>query len=217
MCILMRHVVLQAQTIWKKMETNMHNHRMAERVPKLSRKWAEEKKQIIYALFMFLFPSFYKMAWLQLRYTQKEAHRAISTKWNPTDSTALLLFQSSLQKVVLFSALFFLLAVSSCHFLFSSSPLHVSSELLISSCLAWIFFLRSFACSSRSSSKGEHSLEVNHAPQTQAPDHIMTVQKDIFSFSHFRSRCSLRISVWTHFQSSYISKKDTTGGLFAET
>lgn len=35
--------------------------------------------------------------------TQRTAHVAISMKWNPTDGTALLLFQSSLQKVVLLS------------------------------------------------------------------------------------------------------------------
>lgn len=56
--------------------------------------------------------------------TQRTAHIAISVKWNPADGTALLLFQSSLQKVVL---------LSTCHFLFSSSLLHALSVLLIPS------------------------------------------------------------------------------------
>lgn len=50
------------------------------------------------------------------------------------------------------------------------------------------------------------------------PRPYKTAQRDIFSFSHFGSRCSsVGICVWTHFQSLYISKKDTTGGFFAET
>lgn len=120
---------------------------------------------------------------MQLRYMQRETHRAISAKWNPTDGTALLLFQSSLQKGALFSAQFFLSVVSSCHFLFSSSPLHAPSELLIYSLLGLDFFpLRSFACSSRYPSKGENSQEVNHVVHTQAPDHIRLHRGTSFPF-----------------------------------
>lgn len=67
--------------------------------------------------------------------------------------------------------------VSLCHFLFSSSPLHVPSELLIFY-LASIFFPLRFFCAFFS--KGEHSLEVNHAPQTQT---IYSCAGDLFFFS----------------------------------
>lgn len=81
-------------------------------------------------------------------------------------------------------------------------------------CFAWIFFspLVPFACSSRYSSKGEYSQEVNHAPQTQAPNHIWLCRRTSFPFLI----SDPAVLLWD-FQSLYISKKDTTGGLFAET
>lgn len=56
-------------------------------------------------------------------------------------------------------------------FIFTAACTFWASHLLF----AWLRFcfpIRCFADSCRYSSKGEHSLERNHAPQNQAPDHI---------------------------------------------
>lgn len=57
--------------------------------------------------------------------------RRYPSVWNEAVGTALLLFQSSLQKVVL---------LSTCHFLFSSSPLHALYVLLIPSLFDLYFY-----------------------------------------------------------------------------
>lgn len=219
MCILRPHVVLQAQTIWKKMETNMHKieppdgwtHSQAK-----CQEWEMSWRNtwIIVMLYLcFCFPVFTK--WHNCSSgTHTEKHAGPSAP-NETRQSAQRCFfsrahyrRSSFSLLSSFSCVFVSLPL----FIFTTACTFWASRLLF----AWLrFFSLCFACSSQYSFKGEHSLEVNHAPQTQTiydcvKGHLclLSFWIPVFFFGNF---CLESFSVFIHFHTY------TIWGLFAET